>query len=213
MTLEPNPSLPASPPARRPRRVHARVALALMETIRTQDLPPELLDDENVSVTIPRRFGLSGVVDVQIRRYREQAGRRGRIPESEFVDLVRFVVRRPDADEVFLASGRALLGGERTPGWRRVLPRRAQFALARRMASRRLRTLFGGRLVRSVGSPFQVEDVQDLLITADPGGDACQLVVGLSRSVLEAYGIESPDVLHSECRARGDTRCLWTAGD
>ncbi len=209
MTLEPNTSRTTPVPAGRPRRVQARVALALLEALRVQDLPPELLDDENVSITIPRRFGLSGVVDVQIRRYREAASRRARIPESEVVDLIRFVIRRPDADEVFHAAGRSLPGTPESPGWRRVLPARTAFALARRKVNRSLRALFGGPLVRVVGVPFELQAVHELLVHADPGGDACALVTGLSQGVLDAYGVGSKVLRHSACRGRGDSHCLW----
>ena len=48
------------------RRVQAVVALRLLEVMRDMDLPTELLGDENLTLTIPRRFGLSDVVERQI---------------------------------------------------------------------------------------------------------------------------------------------------
>ena len=50
------------------RRVKAVVALRLLEVMRDMDLPIELLGDENPKLTIPRRFGLSDVVERQIRK-------------------------------------------------------------------------------------------------------------------------------------------------
>jgi len=61
------------------RRVKAVVALRLLEVMRDMDLPIELLGDENPKLTIPRRFGLSDVVERQIRKYREDTQNRVRI--------------------------------------------------------------------------------------------------------------------------------------
>jgi hypothetical protein len=41
----------------------AVVALTLLEVIRAQDLPTEVLEQEDTSVTLPRRLGLSDVVE------------------------------------------------------------------------------------------------------------------------------------------------------
>ena len=61
------------------RRVQAIVALRLLEVMRDQDLPVEVLEEEDPAVTMPRRLGLSEVVERQIRSYREDVRRRFRL--------------------------------------------------------------------------------------------------------------------------------------
>ncbi|MEX2295018.1 MAG: hypothetical protein WD804_01760 [Gemmatimonadota bacterium] len=194
----------------RGRRVHARVALALLEALRDHDRPGEVLDDENVTETLPRRFGLSGVVRSQIYRYQQEAKRGRRIPEAEVTDLIRLVTRRPDSDEVFQEVGRSLTAVDGAPAWRRILPPKMVLGLARRRTQARLRALFGGALVKSAGPSFRLEAVHDVLLEGDPGGGACALVTGFSQAVLEAYEKVQARVTHPECRARGHLRCLWS---
>lgn len=191
------------------RRVQAQVALVLLETLKRQDRPGEVLDDEDVALTIPRRFGLSGVVEAQIRRYRDEARGRGRIPEGEIRDLLRLVTRRPDSEDVFVRIGRSLTAATDAPRWRRMLPRRIAFSMARRRVLRRMKALFGGPMLEVAEAPFALDAVHDLLLEADPGGEACELVTGLAEAILETAGIEDP-VRHVECQARGDDRCRWT---
>ncbi len=192
------------------RRIQALVALTLLDTLRTQDLPEEILDDENVTLTMPRRLGLSDVIDSQIRRYRTDAGKGRRVPEAEVIGLMRLVVRRPDSEEVFEQVGRSLTPANGAPGWRKVYPKRIAFALARRRVRVRLRELFGSRVVRSAGAPFRLEASGNLLMEGDPGGDACAIVTGLAQSILDAYTPERERVIHSECRGRAGARCIWT---
>ncbi len=197
---------------RRVRQIHAQVALALLETVRDRDRPGELLDDENVTVTLPRRFGLSDVVDAQIRRYKEEARRGRRISESEIRDLIRLVSRRPDAERVLQDVGRSLIAGDGAPSWPRVLPDRWAMGLARKRIRRRLGSLFGGRFLRTPRGGFQLEASYRLLVEADPRGSACALVTGLAQAVVNAYGSAPGSVVHVNCRARGDDKCRWILG-
>ena len=112
------------------RRISAVVALTLLEVIRQQDLPTEVLESEDPSHTMPRRLGLSDVIDMQIRRYREEVRHRARITDDEFRDLVRLVIRRPDSEEVFFHTGSILAGDDRPPGWRRGLPRSLGYGIS-----------------------------------------------------------------------------------
>lgn len=173
------------------RRIHARLALALLETLKAQDLPPEILDDENVSVTLPRRLGLSHVVETQIHRYREEARRRRRLPDREVVDLFRLVSRRPDAAQVFLRVGERLAGRRGGRPRRSLLPARLSRYLARRRIQRRLAWLFGRRMVRTTGRPLRVELADDFLVRAAEAGYACNIVLGLARVELGRTGIDS----------------------
>ena len=92
------------------------MALRLLEVLRDLDHPGEILEDENPSVTMPRRLGLSDVVDRQIRTYREDVKQRVRLTDGEIRDLFRLVTRRPDAKEVFLRAGRTRLRTRKTAG-------------------------------------------------------------------------------------------------
>lgn len=191
-------------------RIRAEVALALLETMRSQDLPEEVLEDENLTVTLPRRLGLSDVIDAQIRRYREDVRGRRRLAEGEFRDLVRLVIRRPDSEDIFLEAGERLAGlGGGGGGWRRVLPRRVAFALAGREVRGRLRRLLGRSPGRLLPGRFVLQVRDSILVGADPGGDACALVSGLAGAVLRRSTGLSVAVVEQECQARGGAVCRW----
>jgi hypothetical protein len=191
--------------------VSAVVALRLLEVMRDLDLPQEILEDEDPTRTMPRRLGLSDVVERQIRTYREDVRKRVRLADDEVRGLLRLVIRRPDAEEVFHKTGRLLATGNRAPGWRRVLPRRARFALARVQTGRGLRRLFG----RSIGGfgrgAFVVEGRALFFIESDPGGDACHLLSGFCQETLEHALGGAATVRHTLCQARGDALCRWEA--
>jgi hypothetical protein len=191
------------------RRISAVVALTLLEVIRQQDLPTEVLESEDTSHTMPRRLGLSDVIDRQIRRYREEVRKRQRITDDEFRDLVRLVIRRHDSEEVFFHAG-SILAGDDYPGWRRGLPRSFGYGLARRRVRRRLLKLFGRRVGGFAAGPFTLEARTHLLIEGDPGGDACQFMTGFSQAVLQRYCGRRARVVHSLCEARKDPLCRWT---
>lgn len=195
------------------RRVHSQVALGLLRTLRDQDLPGEVLDDENLTATLPRRLGLSDAVDAQIRRYEDAVRRRRRITDREMGDLIHLVTRRPDSREVFLRVGAELHGGERTKGIRRLMPRRLRRAMARRRIRQRLRGLFGRQVVSASGAPFRLESVDDYFVRFDPGGDACALITGLARSELARSGTDTGRLVHVRCRGRGDEACIWGLKD
>ena len=59
-----------------------------METIQETDQPTEVLEEENTSVTMPRRLGLSQVIVDRIDGYQEEAKRGRKITDTEFQDLV-----------------------------------------------------------------------------------------------------------------------------
>jgi len=197
--------------AQGPRRIQAVVALRLLEVIRDRDLPGEILEDEDPSRTMPRRFGLSDVVERQIRTYKADARKRLRLTDGEVGDLFRLVIRRPDGDEVFEQVGRLLAASDRPRRLGRLLPQRAQFALARSAAKRRLKKLFG-RTVGGFGrGPFSIEGRSLFFITHDPGGDACHLLSGFCREVIEQALGGTVRVDHVQCQSRGDDLCRWQA--
>ena len=192
-------------------RISAEVALTLLEVIRDQDLPTEVLESEDTSHTLPRRLGLSDVIDRQIRRYRDEVKKGQRITDDEFRDLVRLVIRRPDSEEVFFQAGSILAGDDRPPGWRSGLPRSVAYTLARRRVRRRLVRLFGRRVGGFAAGPFTLEGRAHLLIAGDPGGDACQFLTGFTQAVLQRYCGRRARMVHSLCESRKDPLCRWTA--
>lgn len=192
------------------RRVHPRVAVTLLETIRTQDLPREVFEAEDPTVTMPRRLGLSDAVKRQIARYKEAARKKQRLTDNELRDLIRLAVRRPDAQDIFFLVGRELGGnGERTV-LRRVLPDLVGFMLARRRVRRALKANFGRRVGGFSSGSFSFEGRALPFIQADPGGDACALITGLCQAALDRYFDEERLVIHLACESRGDETCRWT---
>ena len=191
------------------RRVQAVVALRLLEVIRDRDLPGEILEDEDPSRTMPRRFGLSDVVERQIRTYRDDVRRGARLTDGEVRDLFRFVIRRPDGAEIFRQLGRLLAAGERAGRWVRILPRALQYRAARGRARKRLKKLFGRPVGGFCRAPFVIEGRALIFIESDPGGDACDLLSGFSEEVLEETFGGTARVRHTLCQARGDEVCRW----
>lgn len=191
------------------RRIHAVVALRLLEVIRDQDIPPDLLEDEDPTVTMPRRFGLSEVVERQIRKHREDLRRRIRLTDEEVRDLFRLVIRRPDAEEIFYKLGRMLAGADSSGRWRRFVPKALAYSLARTRVRRKLRSLFGRRIGGFGRGAFTIEGRSLFFIEADPGGDACFFLSGFCQAVLEQATTRPGEMVHSLCQSRGDDLCRW----
>ena len=183
------------------------VALTFLEVLQTSDRPFEVFEEEDTSITMPRRLGLSDAVEQRIRNYQEEAKRGHKISDEEFVDLVRLVVRRPDARAVFLECGTRLAG--KPPRQSRLLPRKLQLALARRRVRRRLQVLFGRRVGGFAEGAFVLEGRSLLFIQSDSGGDACSLVSGLCSASLSGSIKDPPTIAHIACEARGDAYCRW----
>jgi hypothetical protein len=191
--------------------VRAIVALRLLEAMHDQDLPGEILEGDAPTVTMPRRLGLSDVVDRQIRAYRSDVRRGVRLTDGEISDLFRLVIRRPDSEEIFFRVGQMLAGEEGRGGWTRLAPRQVARAVARSRVRRRLRRLFGRRMGGSVRGRFAIEGRSLLFIEADPGGDACALVSGLCQAILERTAGHPARVQHTLCQSRNDALCRWEA--
>jgi hypothetical protein len=197
----------ASPP--RSRRIQAVVALRLLEVMRDMDLPPEFLEEEDTTRTMPRRFGLSDVVDRQIRTHREDVRKRVRLTDEDVRGLFRFVIRRPDGAQVFHRVGRLLAEAERPARIARILPQSVQYRLARRHARRALKKLFGRHVGGFGRGPFVIEGRTLLFVEADPGGDACHLLVGFGEQILEQTFGGNAKMTHSLCQGRGHDLCRW----
>jgi hypothetical protein len=153
---------------------------------------------------------LSDVVDQQIRRYREEARRGGRITDDEVKDLVRLFIRRPDAEELFFRVGRTLAGDKERSRWQRALPNPVSYALARRAVSKRLRMLFGRRVGGFAAGLFTLEGRALVFIQCDQGGDACNILSGFCQAMLDRHVSGGARVVHSLCESRRDPVCRWT---
>ena len=200
-----------SSPADTQRRVQAVVALRVLEVIREQDVPLEVLESEDPAQTMPRRLGLSDVVERQIRAYREDVRKRVRLTDSEIKDLFRLVIRRPDSQEVFFGAGRLLAENDRPKRWSRVLPRRFQYSVARSRVRRRLKKLFGRRMGGFGRGPFYIEGRSLIFVESDPDGEACHFMSGFCQEILERTTGGVAEVHHSLCQGRGDPQCRWEA--
>lgn len=191
--------------------------LLLLETMRDMDRPEEVLEGENLAVSLPRRLGLSDVVFLQIHKFREETKRRR--PQSPAVveDLVRLVIRRPDADEIFEEAGRRMARrawGEKSRGgrlWLRLLPAGLRMRAAGKAARRLLRQVSGGARLQVRGRPLLVRITGCLTPRADPGGAACAFYTGLIAEVLTEHTGRPHAVQHPHCEARRGEACEWTA--
>ena len=210
----PDGSAPEVPP--RDAEVAAFLPLALLESVRTHDRPEEVLEDENLTASLPRRLGLSDVIHTQIRRYRE-ARRKGRtIPARELVDLIRLVIRRPDTEEILEEAGRGVVAlylegtGERRARVARILPRpvgRAAFARRARILARRIAA---GAQPTVEKAPPRVTMRNSITAEVDPGGVACSLYGSAFEALASRYLRTEARVEHTRCEARGDEVCEWT---
>lgn len=214
MTAQPESALSDRTPRDR-RLVVPALPLALLESVRTSDRPGEVLEDEDLTVSLPRRLGLTGVVDTQIRRY-EAARRWTRsVPHSELISLYRLVLRRPDASRILFDAGRALaaMRFERTPAAAasalRVLPRAAILGTVRRVTRRLLRSIGADRRVE-VKKPLVVRLDHDDVARLDELGTACRMYTGLLEELTELYTGADATVEHTGCIALGAPACEWT---
>lgn len=190
-------------------RVAAQVALSLLEALRSVDSPGEKLENEVVARTIPRRLGLSEVVERQIELYRDHARKGRKLSDEELAGFTRLVNKRPDAAKVFCEMGVKLAEGH-MPGRKWWLPRVLRFRMVRRATQRTLRKLFGQRVGGFVSGTFSLEVSVSPFVQMDPSGDACELVTGFcEHAVRKGVGGDLKVVKHS-CETRGDRVCKWS---
>lgn len=191
--------------------------LELLETMRDMDRPDEVLENEELSASMPRRLGLSDIVHLQIHKLREEV-RRGRPQTPASVeDLIRLVIKRPDAEEICVEAGRRVA----RRAWEqkaavtrrtvRLLPTGVRMRRARIAAERLFRKLNGTAWLEVSGRPPMVRMVGSMTVRADPGGAACAVFAGVLQELLEEYTGKPHPVAHPVCEARGGGACEWTA--
>lgn len=195
--------------------VPAAFPLALLQSVRSHDHPGEVLEDEDLSVSLPRRFGLTGVVDAQIRRY-ESDNRGGRnVGLNEVASLIRLVLRRPDAEAILRETGQryARWRFERRPKPFVPLLRRGPAALAlrsaRRAGVRALRSLNAGSDITAV-KPFTLCIADCITPRVDPTSTGCILFTSLMEEQLLLYTGTNRTVDHTRCAASGAENCEWS---
>jgi hypothetical protein len=207
-------------PADGPRSTVAPVLpLALLESIRDHDRPGEVLEDEDLSASLPRRLGLTGVVEGQIHKY-EQAYRKGRrVPTAEVLNLMRLLLRRPDAEEILRQAGQQIARRhfQRVPGaWAgmlRVLPRRAAFAAIRRSARRMLRRIVGAGEVHVVGRPLSLRAANLLGATGEEADAVAQIFTGALEELVELYLHERTTLRRAPGEGRAGLVWEWSLAD
>lgn len=202
----------ASPPTG---GVAAILPLCLLESLRDHDRPAEVLEDEDLTISLPRRLGLNDVIDSQIRRY-EEARRKGRsVPAAELTDLLRLVIRRPDAEAILNEAGRGLVarwarGREgRRARFGRLMPRRLASGMLRRALVRLARRTAAGARVDVHHSPIRVSIHGCLAARVDPGGAACLLYTSAFSALAGLYMRDAVRIVHTHCQTRSADACEW----
>lgn len=188
--------------------IAAKVALALLEAIRSVDRPSEWIDDEVVSRTMPRRLGLSTVIERQIRLHEAYVREGRKLTLGELAEFLRLVNKRADAAEVFLEMGSHLADSAGTAR-ARLLPRRLRLFRVKRSVARAFQKLFGRRLGGFVSGPFTLEVSASPLVQLDSSGTACQILTGFCQRALARGVGDDLEVTKSSCEIWGDRCCRW----
>ncbi|MDR0787172.1 MAG: hypothetical protein LBG44_04840 [Gemmatimonadota bacterium] len=199
------------------RNVNPVLPLFLLQTMRDHDQPDEILEDEDITYSMPRRLGLSEVVRLQIGRFEDELKHnRFQLP-SELEDLYRLVTKRSDAEEIFRDAGERVASyywNERRAsgrGFVRILPRPLAAIAAQRAGKRMFRELVGGSRFRLTRRPVSLRIENPISARADSSGAACSLYSGALSRLLEVYTGRRYRILHSSCATRGEPEsCEWT---
>ncbi len=194
----------------------ADLPLAILESVRQHDRPAEVLEDEDLAASLPRRLGLTGVVESQIHRYRIARKRREHIPFDDVANLLRLVLRRPDSEAILREAGHEAARHHgrkalyRLAALARLLPHALSTRIAKRSVSQLMRRIGGGVPIRVIREPFQVEVQSPVTARADQYGVACVLYTGaIEEAAMHSMG-RRPIVEHVACEAKGDEKCVWT---
>lgn len=195
--------------------VLAALPLALLQATRSHDRPGEVLEDEDLSVSLPRRLGLSGVIESQIRQY-ETAARGGkRVMADEFNNLLKLVLRRPDAEPILRDTGARVAqrqferASPTVLKLLRILPRAATYAAIRRAAARLLRNISGNTEVSVTGKPIQARMNKSQIALLDPPGTACAMYAAAFEEIASLYLGRKANVAQTHCATNGGGYCEW----
>jgi hypothetical protein len=196
--------------------VDPRVPLSLLEAVRTVDTPDGIEEAEYVPELRNKRLGLSDTVYAQIRRYTDAVRRGQRISHDEAAGLARLIGRRPDAEAVYRAAGRAIAQAayQTVPASTRSLLRFLPGMLARPIALGHLRRLairyFNGAVTR-VGSSVMLEVSETVTRDAAPRQVGCAYYEAGLQELLVLLVSSTGVVEHVRCAERGEGTCQWRA--
>lgn len=190
--------------------------LALLDALRTVDLPDDALETEFVDELKAKRFGLSETVQAQMRRYLEAVKRGQRTSFEEAVGIARLIGRRPDAEAVFREAGRGLARRtyERVPAITRRLLRILPGVIARPMALsqvRRIARRYAAGGVRRVGGSVHLDVDASVTRDAAPKLAGCTFYESLLRDLMQRLVVGVGAVEHVRCASRGEGTCEWRA--
>lgn len=192
------------------------IPLVLLESVRAHDRPREVLEDEDLAASLPRRLGLTGVVESQIRRYDEAVRRARGVPADEVRDLFRLILRRPDAEPILRDAGARVAQRaykRRTAATVRVLgalPGSAAARAVRRATRWTLRQIACGAAVEVQGWPLVARLRGAMTAGLDPEGTACAFYTAVIEELVGSYLRRRPVVEHVRCASRGDEDCAWS---
>jgi predicted hydrocarbon binding protein len=198
--------------------VDALLPLSFLEAVRTVDSPIEQLEPEIelVGELRNKRFGLSEIVYVQIKRYSEAVRKNQRAAQEEAVALAKLIGRRPDAEAVFRQAGRILAGEayrtlsavQRRLVW--ILPSLFKKSLTTRYVRRLAARYFNGQVTRA-GSSIFLEVNESVTVDSAPRGSGCAYYEAGLRELLRLFVNSGGVVEHVRCESRGEGTCRWRA--
>lgn len=185
--------------------------LALLESIRAHDRPREVLEDEDLAASLPRRLGLTGVVESQIRRYEESRKRGQSVQPGEVRDLLRLVLRRPDAESILRNAGERLSARQRKRGLSviGVMPGTSRSACRRAVRSL-LRRISGGASIEVDGWPLRIRIRGGITTDLDSAVAACILYGSALESLISSFVRGRPALEHLHCQTLGEPACEWS---
>jgi hypothetical protein len=190
--------------------------LALLESVRAHDRPGEILEDEDLSVSLPRRLGLTGVVERQMNQYHQAARRGKKVSLDDVAGLTHLVLRRPDAEPIMRETGQRIARThfQKVPkAWMRVLralPKGAVFAGLRRSSRRMLSKFLAEDGLEVSAKPLSLRTTTSVAAQIDPSGIMCVMYSGALEELALLYTETRPNVVHHICKTRGNSYCEWT---
>jgi hypothetical protein len=195
--------------------VLAALPLALLQSTRAHDRPVEVLEDEDLTVSLPRRLGLSGVIESQIRQYEAAAKGGKRVSAEEFNNLLKLVLRRPDAEAILRETGTRVAqrqferASPTVLKLLRILPRAATYAAIRNAATRLLRNISGNPGITVSGKPMLARMNNPQTAMMEPAGVACSLYAAAFEEIASCYLGRKANVAQVHCATNGGDYCEW----
>jgi hypothetical protein len=186
-----------------------------LEATRSHDRPDEVLEDEDLTISLPRRLGLSTVIETQIQRYQTAVSANRRIPLDEFTSLLKLVLRRPDAEAILREAGARVAARhfEKVPGFFattvRTLPRALGFVFLARSARKLLRNITASDHIDVRGKPLSARLHQPHTAMLEPAGTSCALYGAAFEELVTLYLGKKARVTHSHCVINGGSICQW----